>query len=127
MSFKGKTIRMMRSVSTYGLDRIAPAGFYLAVRVGFAFPLSECNRFPKRWVETYTRDGLLIDDPVMRLYFVQRLRPAPEAEWINANRFEAVWSESNPGSNPPWWINDPGIKAVLDESGVLGIPGLAPE
>ena len=54
---------MRRSLSTFGLDRIAPAGFYLAVRVGFAFPLSEYNRFPKRWVETYTRDGLLIDDP----------------------------------------------------------------
>ena len=86
---------MMRSVSTYGLDRIAPAGFYMAVRVGFAFPLSECNRFPKCWVETYTREGLLIDDPCF--------------DWAYHGRGAARWSA----------LSDP--KGVLERAAAFGL------
>ncbi|PYE85499.1 helix-turn-helix transcriptional regulator [Pseudoroseicyclus aestuarii] len=48
------------------LPGLAPAGYYLALRVGFAFPIEEVNALPKAWVDHYTRGGLLLDDPVMR-------------------------------------------------------------
>lgn len=44
---------------------IAPAGFYLAVRVGFAFPMVEHNHLPASWVREYTISGLIVHDPAM--------------------------------------------------------------
>lgn len=44
---------------------LAPAGHYLAIRVGFAFPLVEQNRLPESWVKEYTASGLLMHDPAM--------------------------------------------------------------
>lgn len=45
---------------------LAPAGYYLAVRVGFAFPEYEENTLPRAWVLLYTRDALMLHDPVTR-------------------------------------------------------------
>lgn len=45
---------------------LAPSGYFMAIRVGFGFPQAEYNRFPEAWIAEYTREGLLIDDPVMR-------------------------------------------------------------
>lgn len=44
---------------------LAPAGFYIAIRVGFAFPLVEHNHLPAAWVREYTISGLIVHDPVM--------------------------------------------------------------
>lgn len=44
----------------------ATAGYFIAIRVGFGFPQAEYNKFPEAWVAEYTRDGLMIEDPVMR-------------------------------------------------------------
>ncbi|WP_439138982.1 helix-turn-helix transcriptional regulator [Roseicyclus sp.] len=38
----------------------------MAIRVGFGFPQAEYNQFPEAWIAEYTRDGLMIEDPVMR-------------------------------------------------------------
>ncbi len=46
--------------------RFAPAGYYVALRIGFAFPLFEYNALPERWVEHYTQKGLMLYDPVLR-------------------------------------------------------------
>jgi LuxR family transcriptional regulator len=43
----------------------APAGFYIAIRVGFAFPMVEHNRLPPTWVREYTASGLIVHDPAM--------------------------------------------------------------
>ena len=32
---------------------IAPAGYYIALRVGFAFPIAETNALPDAWIERY--------------------------------------------------------------------------
>lgn len=48
------------------LAALAPAGHYIALRLGFAFPMEEVNCLPAHWVETYTRDGLMLADPVIR-------------------------------------------------------------
>ncbi len=58
-------------LSTHPLDEIsfaelAPAGHYIAIRLGFAFPLAEENALPASWVDHYTRNGLMLDDPVIR-------------------------------------------------------------
>lgn len=66
-------------VQDYGFDAFAPAGYYLAVRVGFAFPEFEYNGLPKPWVHWYTRSGLIMHDPVMR--------------WIYENDGAIRWSE----------------------------------
>ncbi len=44
---------------------IAPAGYYVALRLGFAFPLDERNEFPAGWVSYYTRNGLMLRDPAV--------------------------------------------------------------
>ncbi len=44
---------------------LAPAGFYIAVRVGFAFPVFEQNCLPEAWVREYTVSGLGVHDPAM--------------------------------------------------------------
>ncbi len=47
------------------LNEIAPAGFYLALRVGYAFPEAELNRLNSDWVDMYTQHGLVVQDPSM--------------------------------------------------------------
>ena len=46
--------------------RLAPAGFYAALRVGFVVPMAECNTMPPAWINRYTRMGYLVHDPVVR-------------------------------------------------------------
>ncbi len=60
-------------------QRLAPAGYYIALRIGFAFPMEEMNALPPAWVEHYTRGGLMLHDPVMR--------------WLYAHSGAARWSE----------------------------------
>jgi LuxR family transcriptional regulator, quorum-sensing system regulator SdiA len=45
---------------------LAPAGFYVALRVGFSFPSEELNQLPEPWVEHYTKHGLVVYDPLMK-------------------------------------------------------------
>lgn len=45
---------------------LAPAGFYVALRVGFSFPTEELNQLPDLWVEHYTKHGLVVYDPMMK-------------------------------------------------------------
>ncbi len=45
---------------------LAPVGYYVAIRVGFAFPLAEELAMPAAWVELYSRLGLMLDDPAVR-------------------------------------------------------------
>ena len=45
---------------------LAPAGYYIALRVGFAFPLAETNALPPAWIDTYTAGGFMLQDPVMQ-------------------------------------------------------------
>jgi len=48
------------------IDEISPAGFYVAIRVGFSFPEEELNALPDNWVEFYTTHGLVVHDPAMK-------------------------------------------------------------
>lgn len=61
------------------LGSIAPAGFYLAIRVGFAFPVAEANTLPSEWIRRYTQRGYMMQDPVMG--------------WVYSNTGAIRWSD----------------------------------
>ncbi|MEO8241722.1 MAG: LuxR C-terminal-related transcriptional regulator [bacterium] len=61
------------------IDTISPAGFYVAIRVGFSFPEEELNALPENWVEFYTTHGLVVHDPAMK--------------WVYANTGSVRFSE----------------------------------
>lgn len=48
------------------ITQISPAGYYVAIRVGFSFPEEELNELPENWVEFYTTHGLVVHDPAMK-------------------------------------------------------------
>ena len=48
------------------IEQMSPAGFYVAIRVGFSFPEEELNELPGNWVEFYTTHGLVVHDPAMK-------------------------------------------------------------
>ncbi|MEJ8560897.1 autoinducer binding domain-containing protein [Yoonia sp. GPGPB17] len=65
-----------------GLDEIgqlAPSGHYIALRIGFAFPMEEVNELPKDWVAHYTKQRFALFDPVLR--------------WAYSNIGAVRWSE----------------------------------
>ncbi|MEL7115665.1 MAG: autoinducer binding domain-containing protein [Pseudomonadota bacterium] len=57
------------AVETQDLETLSPGGHYLALRVGFAFPMFEQYALPQKWVERYLSRGMLMSDPVMRWMF----------------------------------------------------------
>jgi LuxR family transcriptional regulator len=67
----------------FNFQAIAPAGFFVAVRVSFAFPAHVRNDLPVAWVNEYTREGLVLRDPTIK--------------WIYANRGCARLSELDVG------------------------------
>lgn len=80
------------------LGLLSPAGFYMALRVSYAFPVEEVNELPKAWVEAYTRSGFLMADPVIR--------------WVHAAEGFCRWSEIP--------LGDPrGILALAREHGLV--------
>lgn len=58
---------------------LAPSGYYVALRIGFAFPMVEHNALPPEWVSKYTTEGLMLFDPVIR--------------WLYANSGSCRWSD----------------------------------
>lgn len=61
------------------LTVLAPAGYYIALRIGFAFPMQEVNELPTEWVEHYTAQRFMLDDPIIR--------------WIYSFNGASRWSE----------------------------------
>ncbi|SMY09065.1 helix-turn-helix transcriptional regulator [Flavimaricola marinus] len=70
---------MTVSLDSEAVKALAPAGYYIALRVGFAFPMEEFNALPAPWVEHYTLQRFMLYDPVI--------------QWIYANTGAARWSE----------------------------------
>lgn len=70
---------MSRLTDSDELQCLAPAGYYIAIRVGFAFPMVERNNLPATWVREYTVSGLVVHDPAMA--------------WAYRNCGVARWSE----------------------------------
>jgi LuxR family transcriptional regulator, quorum-sensing system regulator SdiA len=58
-------IKMSRLIQPSEFATRAPAGYYIAIRVGFAFPVVEHNYLPGSWVREYTVSGLIVHDPAV--------------------------------------------------------------
>ncbi|MDX2307203.1 MAG: hypothetical protein NW216_03085 [Hyphomicrobium sp.] len=71
-------------------------------------------------------DGLLIENPAMTIFMVQNLRSAKSEPLKPANAFEANWKAKN-GDAKEWYREDPSVKKIIGQVGVLGIKGLAPK
>lgn len=76
--------------------------------------------------KTIYADGLLIENPKLRLYYVQRYRADKTAEWKDDDGFDVQWAAKN-GKSDEWYRNDPIVKATIGDKGVLGIKGLTPK
>lgn len=61
-----KNTSMIDEADIKFLSELAPAGFYLALRIGFAYPVAESNTLPEAWVTKYTHCGFMMQDPVVR-------------------------------------------------------------
>lgn len=48
------------------IEQLAPSGHYIALRIGFAFPMEEVNALPQDWVNFYTKQQFALFDPVLR-------------------------------------------------------------
>ncbi len=69
---------MVRHMTPEDLVTVSPAGYYIALRIGFAFPMEEINALPQQWIDHYTRNRLMLFDPVMR--------------WAHSNTGTIAWS-----------------------------------
>ncbi|WP_370160388.1 helix-turn-helix transcriptional regulator [Limimaricola soesokkakensis] len=56
----------MSDLSLSALQTLAPAGYYVGLRILFAFPAAEVNELPTAWVELYARERFLLADPALR-------------------------------------------------------------
>lgn len=79
------------------VKEISNSGYYIALRVGFAFPLVEVNELPSAWVDHYTKLRFMLQDPVIR--------------WIYSNTGSIRWSEIE--------LKDP--LRVLDQAQTFGL------
>ena len=70
---------MSEAINAVDLNAAAPAGYYIAIRVGYAFPMVEHNHLPAAWVREYTVSGMIVHDPIMA--------------WVYRNRGSARWSD----------------------------------
>jgi LuxR family transcriptional regulator len=70
---------MDRLLGPNDLKELAPAGFHIALRIGFAFPLEEENAFPDAWITHYSKHRFMLYDPVIR--------------WVYQNTGYVRWSE----------------------------------
>lgn len=72
-----------------------------------------------------TVDGLLVEDPDMTVFALQFKKPA-DGDWARANWFTRDWGQAHGGNANQWFRNDPSVRALIEEQGVFGIPGLEP-
>lgn len=53
------------------IEQLAPVGHYIALRIGFAFPMEEVNALPQEWIDHYTSQRFMLFDPVVRWAYSQ--------------------------------------------------------
>jgi hypothetical protein len=104
---------------------LADGSFRLVAKsnIDFAGSTADLSGYCGREIEA---DGLLIENPAITLFFVQRLRERPDQDWIAAERFKADWEARN-GKAEEWWRADPQANRIIAEDGPFGIKGLQPK
>lgn len=122
----GKSCPPACGAGTRQLGLLTPDGkLYPAVKSAtlFAGPVHDLLPYCGKAVMV---DGLLIENPMMQLFFVQNLRPSADQKWQPADAFEKTWIEKN-GKADEWMREDPLVKQTIAEDGVFGIKGLEPK
>lgn len=79
------------------IRQLAISGHYIALRIGFAFPMEEINELPQDWVDHYTAQRFMLFDPIVR--------------WAYANVGTKRWSEIE--------LDDP--KRILSQAQTFGM------
>jgi hypothetical protein len=110
--------RLLGLVDAAGVLRHATKG-----PVDFAGVVPDLLPFCGKTIEV---DGLIIDNPKMKLFKLQRLRASAAEAWSDARGFESDWRKRN-GPAEEWMRADPAVKAIIAADGVYGVPGLAPK
>ena len=88
---------MSEAINAVDLNAAAPAGYYIAIRVGYAFPMVEHNHLPAASVREYTVSGMIVHDPIMA--WVYRNRGSAHVGAISEPttlRASSNWPESWP-------------------------------
>lgn len=88
---------MNLSIHSFEFQKVATQGYYVALRVGFAFPMAEQNAFPQDWVDIYTHQGLMLHDPVLK--------------WIYDNNGACRWSD----------IDLPDPRQIMRQAEIFGL------
>jgi len=88
---------MSRLLSSEEIGQIAPTGYYVALRIGFAFPMEEVNLFPADWVQHYTKNRCMMFDPAVK--------------WAYSHIGAARWSE----------LADDDPKRILEQAKAFGM------
>lgn len=94
----GRPAARARDPLALDVGAVAQAGHYLALRLGFAFPVEEVNKLPERWVEEYTRNGYAPFDPLIR--------------WVYSATGVCRWSA----------VAQPDLRGVLARARAHGLP-----
>ncbi len=77
--------------------------------------------------KTIITDGLMIENPKMRVYQVQGIKTdESQAAFTPADAFEKDWVARN-GPSDEWFRADPMVKSEVARRGVLGRPDLQPK
>lgn len=56
---------MTQQISHDVAKRMGPAGFYIGLRIRYAFPTVEVNALPEVWLQHYAREKLFFTDPAI--------------------------------------------------------------
>lgn len=89
---------MITATASKRFHLLAPAGYHIALRVGFAFPLEDVNKLPEQWVQHYMTNRFVLTDPVLR--------------WNYANTGTIRWSEID---------SDEDVNNVIDQAALFGM------
>ncbi len=79
------------------LNELCPTGFFLAIRMGFFFPVFERKTLPEKWIDRYTSRGYMVSDPVMH--------------WMYGNAGATRWSAIK--------LDDP--RGIFDQARLFGL------
>lgn len=71
-------------------------------------------------------DGLLVANPAMTIYFVQGIRAKEGEDYAPTDAFEKQWFKAN-FETDEWFRNDPLVKKIIAENGIVGIKGVVPK
>ena len=88
---------MTQKLNPDQIAAFAPAGHYIALRIGFAVPVEEVNELPAEWVRHYTENRYMLFDPVV--------------QWVYSNVGTIRWSA----------LEVPDTKRILTQAHSFGL------